>query len=330
MENIIKKLFVKSYKHLISLKWMTLHIGKIKLSSPLLLAPMVDVTDIAYRILCRKYGASLAYTEMLNIGAILHENEKTKRMLITSSEDRPLGIQITAPKVDDFKKVIPYIKEYDLVDINCGCPSIRITDNASGSYLLKTPLKIASYIKVLKSSGYSVTAKIRLGYKKNNVLKIAKIIEKAGADAITIHARLSHESYKTPADWLWIKEVKKALKIPVIGNGDVNSGESAKKMLECADAVMIARAAIGNPLIFRNILHYLKTGQELQTTKHERLNSFLEYLQLAEKHKVIELPRIKSLGGYFLSDFPNSSKARASFMQLKTLDEMKKFIKKLI
>jgi tRNA-dihydrouridine synthase len=170
---------------------------------------MVDVTDLPYRLICRRAGAAMAYTEMLNIGAILHENKKTLNMLKTSREDSPSGIQITGPRVTDFKKVVPYLKKFEIVDINCGCPSIRIMDNASGSYLLKTPLKIARYIEVLKDAGYIATAKIRLGFKKNNVLTVAKAVEKAGADALTLHARLSHESYKVPAQWKWIADVKR-------------------------------------------------------------------------------------------------------------------------
>ena len=290
---------------------------------------MVDVTDLAYRSICREQGAALAYTEMINIGAILHENPKTSRMLRTSAHDRPVGIQITGPTITDFKKVIPHLKPFDLVDINCGCPSVRIMDNASGSYLLKTPLKIARYIRILKDAGYTTTAKIRLGFKKNNVLTVAKAVEKAGADAITLHARMAHDSYNVPADWKWIKQLKHELGIPVIGNGDVSSGHSAAQMLENADAVMVARAAIGNPLIFRNIQHYLKTGKEIETSKPERLQSFLQYLALAEKHDIVELPRIKSLGGYFLAGFPGASQARQQFMQLKTLEEMRAFIKSI-
>lgn len=301
---------------------MTLSLGSIKLKNQLFLAPMVDVTDIAYRELCREQGAAMAYTEMINIGAILHENAKTLKMLKTSESDYPVGIQITGPTITEFKKVIPYLKDYDLVDINCGCPSIRIMDNASGSYLLKTPMKIAKYISILKSAGYTVTAKIRLGFKKNNVLAIAKAIEQAGADAITIHARMAHDSYKIPADWKWIKEVKSKLSIPVIGNGDIDSGKKAADMLKMADGCMIARAAIGNPHIFRNIIHYLKTGNEIQTTKEERIHAFKRYIELAEKYGVVELSRVKSLGGHFLSGFNDASKARAELMKGKSVKEI--------
>lgn len=305
-------------------------IGPIKLKNPLLLAPMVDVTDLPYRFLCRKAGAAMAYTEMLNIGSILHTNQKTLNAIKTNHEDTPSGVQITAPRVSDFKKVIPHLKSFDIVDINCGCPSIRITDNASGSYLLKTPHKIARYIQVLKEAGYTTTAKIRLGFKKNNVLKVAKVLEKAGADALTLHARLSTHSYKIPAEWKWFSEVKKNVSIPVIGNGDVDSGKKAAAMLDLVDGCMIARAAIGDPLIFSRVLYYLKTGNEPEVDYKKNLEQFLVYLELAKKYEVIELPRIKFLGSNFLRGFEGAAAARAQFMQIKSTEEAQSFVQKLL
>ncbi len=307
-----------------------LKIGNIKLENRVFLAPMVDVTDLPYRLICRKAGAGMAYTEMINIGAILHENKKTLNMLKTNEQDKPSGVQITAPKVEDFQAVTGYLKKFDIVDINCGCPSIRITDNASGSYLLKTPLKIAKYIQVLKKAGYIVTAKIRLGFKKNNVLAVAKLIEKAGADALTLHSRMSYDSYKVPADWKWIGEVKAKLKIPVIGNGDVDSGKKAAEMLKLCDGVMVARAAIGDPHIFERINHYLETGEEIERDFKKNIQYFSEYLELAEKLDVVELPRIKSLGGYFLRGFDGAARLRNEFMQLKTFEDVKEFVGKLL
>ncbi len=307
-----------------------LKIGNVSLKNRIFLAPMVDVTDLPYRIICRKAGAGMAFTEMLNIGSILHENRKTRNMLKTSGDDKPSGVQITAPKVEDFKNVTGYLREFDIVDINCGCPSIRIMDNASGSYLLKTPIKIASYIRVLKKAGYIVTAKIRLGFKKNNVLVVAKAIQDAGADAITLHSRMSYDSYKVPADWKWIAEIKKKLKIPVIGNGDVDSGKKASEMLKLCDGVMIARAAIGDPHIFTRVLHYLNTGKEIERDFNVNMKYFKEYLVLAEKLDVIDIPRIKSLGGNFLRGVDGAAAKRAEFMQLKTLEDVKNFVEKLL
>ena len=306
-----------------------LQIGKLKLKNPLILAPMLDVTDLPYRLICRKAGASLAYTEMLNAQAILHENKKTKQMMQTCKEDSPLGIQVTGNDVSDFKKLIPYLKKYDLVDINCGCPSDRIISNNSGSCLLKTPRKIAKIIKFLKSQKLIVTAKIRLGFEKNNVLEIAKAIEKAGADAITIHCRLASQGYDIPADWNWIAKVKKEIKIPVIANGDIFTGKDAKEALKIADAIMIGRAAIGNPLIFKEISDYLKTGKETKASFKERIDYFKKYLYLSKKYEIIDVPRIKYLGCNFIKNTDGASKLRNKLMQLKTFEEIRDFVDNL-
>lgn len=293
---------------------------------------MVDVTDLPYRIICREQGAAMAYTEMLNVGAILHENKKTQDMLKTSRDDKPSGVQITGPRVSEFKKVVPYLRSFDLVDINCGCPSIRITDNASGSYLLKTPYKIASYIRVLKDAGYTTTAKIRLGFKKNNVMRVAKMVEQAGADALTVHARLSTDSYKVAADWNWLAAIKKEVGIPVIGNGDVHDGASAVRMLDVCDGAMVARAAIGDPRIFSRILYYTKTGKEKDKKDDvtPNLKLFEQYLNFAKKHDVLDMARVKLLGGHFIAGFNGAAAKRAAFMKVKTIEEAKAFVLNLL
>lgn len=305
----------------------SLTIGNIKLKNPLLLSPMVDVTDLPYRLICRKAGAAMAYTEMLYISAILHENKKTKDLMKTSKEDKPVGIQITGNSPEEFERVIPYVKNYDLVDINCGCPSIRITGNQAGSYLLKHPKKIGKMISILKNAGLTVTAKIRLGFKKNNVMQVAKAVEKAGADALILHARLAIHGRSVPADWSWIKKVKNNIGIPLIGNGDVFNGKDAEKMIEIADGAMIARAAIGDPLIFKRILHYLKTGKEKQFNFKKNIISFKEYLKLAKKFDVVDIPRIKYLGTHFIKNIEGAAKMREHFMKLKDINEIEEFLK---
>lgn len=308
----------------------SINIGKIKLKGRLFLAPMVDVTDIAYREICRKAGANMAYTEMLYVDAITHENDNTKKLMKKGKKDKPLGIQITGNNIEEFRKVIPYLKDYDLVDLNCGCPSIRITGNEAGSYLLKNPEKICNIVRLLKKEGFIVTVKIRLGFDNNNVMQISKMIEEAGADALTIHARLGINSNKIPADWSWISKVKKELKIPVIGNGDVKDGKSASEMLKICDGAMVARAAIGDPTIFERINYYLKTGKEKPIDYKKNIKLFLEYLKLVKKYEIIDVPRIKYLGANFLKNFSGSSKYRNELHQLKNYDEIVEFVKRLI
>lgn len=313
-----------------------LKIGNIRLKNPLVLAPMLDITNLPYRLVCRKAGASLAYTEMINVPAILHENEKTKAMMKTCEEDSPLGIQITGNNLKEFEKVVPYLKKsgYDLIDLNCGCPSERITENESGSCLLMQPEKIAKMIKILRKANLPVTAKIRLGFKKNNVLETARTIQKAGADAITVHARLASQGYDIPADWNWIKKVKQSVKIPVIGNGDIITPQKAEEMLEQTgcDGVMIARGAIGDPLIFERTLHYLKTKKAESFNFKKNIKSFQEYLKLSEKYKLgkINFVNIKHLGCKFIKNIEGASKLRNELMQLKNFDEIKSFFKKRV
>jgi len=231
--------------------------------------------------------------------------------------------------VSEFEHVVPYLEPYDIVDINCGCPSIRITENGSGSFLLRNPEKIANMVRVLKNAGLTTTAKIRLGFKKNNVLKVAKSIEKAGADAITVHSRLAHHGSNVPANWEWIKKVKESAGIPVIGNGDVRDGESAEEMLEIADGAMIARASIGDPLVFERILHYLKTGKEKPFDQRKNMKVFLEYLSLEKKMGYTEVGKLKRVGSKFLRGFAGAAKARDELMKKRTLAEVTSFAKNL-
>lgn len=307
----------------------SLKINSIKIKNRLFLSPMVDVTDLPYRLVCKKAGAAMTYTEMLYADAITHENDKTKKLMETIKEESPVGIQITGNKIEEIKACLPYLKEYDLVDINCGCPSIRIVGSKAGSFLLKNPEKIAEMIKILKSAGLTVTAKIRLGFDNNSVLSIAKIIEKAGADALTIHARLATHSNKIPADWTWIAKAKKELKIPVIGNGDVTNPKQAEEMLKIADGVMIARAAIGDPDIFARCISYMKTGEIIEKSFKRNLPYLKLYIKYCKKYKFNQLHRIRNIVGNFFSGFPGAAKLRQELQSLSSMKEIEEMIKKI-
>ena len=303
-----------------------LKIKNLILKNPLILAPMLEITNLPYRILCRKAGASLAYTEMIYTNQLLHKN---KEMLKIPKEDKPLGIQITGSSVDEFKKILPFLKNYDLIDVNCGCPATKIIGTKAGAYLLRNPEKIAEIIKILKTTGKPVTAKIRLGFNKNNAIEIAKAIEKAGADAITVHARKSNDAYSVPADWNEIKKIKSILKIPVIGNGDIFTPQDCEKMLEICDGAMIGRAAIGDPLIFKRILIYLEKGKVITPSFEENIKQFQIYLKLCKKYKIINLQQIKQLGSHFIKCFNGAPRKRDEFMKTKTLKEIEEFISRL-
>jgi len=336
-------------------------IGKLKLANPFILAPMVDVTDCAYRKLCRESGASLAYTEMIYIDAILHENRKTKLLMKKYPNEKPVGLQITGNGIEEFKEFVKSgkWKEFDLIDLNCGCPSLRITGNEAGSYLLKNPSKICEMVKILKKTGKPVSVKIRLGFKKNNVMEVAREVERAGADALTVHGRLAVDGRNVPANWKWIKKVKEALKIPVIGNGDVFSLDDAKRMMQESgcDGVMIARGAIGNPGIFQivdgginaiptalngNVKNQsllrrssvaksgdsgVKDGSDVK----ERLGMLMKYLKYQKEFfgKDVDIGRVKYVGGKFLKGMEGAALRREQFSKCKSIVEMEKLVREI-
>lgn len=309
----------------------SLKIGNIKIKNPLFLAPMVDITDLAYRLICRNAGASMAYTEMLYTNAILHRNPKTLSLMKTCKEDKPVGIQITGSSIKEFQQLTKtnYLKKYSLVDLNCGCPSIKITGNKAGSYLLNNPDKISEIIKILKTSNKPVTAKIRLGFKKNNVISITKKLEKAGADALTLHPRLAIHGRSIPADHKETKRLREKIGIPLIANGDIFTPEKAEELLDIADAIMIARGAIGNPLIFKQILHYLKTGKKIETTQTQRLTQFQSYLILTKKHKLENFQRAKYLASNFIRNSKSASLIRQKISKTTSILELKNLIKEV-
>jgi len=312
-----------------------LKIGNISFKNNLFLAPMLDVTNMPYRLICRKNGAAMAYIEMITSEELFHTKDNANKKTITNKEDKPLGIQITARDVKDIKKILPmlekgYEKEFNLIDLNCGCPADKTFKQGFGCFLLNFPEKIKKIIFLLKDNGFTTTAKIRLGFKSNNVLKVSKLIEKAGADAITIHSRLANQDYSVPADWNQIKKVKKQISIPIIGNGDIFSGKDAEKMLEIADFAMIGRAAIGNPLIFDEILYYLRTGKEKEFNFKQNLRQFKEYLSFSQKYNLFDMKKTKFLGVNFIKNIDGASKLRQEFMLLKNQDEINSFITKLL
>lgn len=270
-----------------------LKIGYKKLSGNVLLAPMAGVTDKAFRLITKPFGPALMYTEMVSGKGLMYKNKKTEVLLEVLDEEKPTAAQIFGHEPEVMAKIAEgaLMHGAEFIDINMGCPAPKIVNNGDGSALMKAPLLAAEIIKAVKSAvDVPVTVKFRMGWdeKSINAVEFAKRAEAAGADAVTVHGRTRAQFYSGSADLDIIRDVKKAVSIPVIGNGDIVSGMSAKRMLDYTgcDGIMVGRAAEGNPWVFREINHYLETGEPLPLpTLNERCETAKRHLELLIEFK---------------------------------------------
>jgi tRNA-dihydrouridine synthase B len=303
-----------------------------KLKSKVILAPMHGITNIAFRYMCKKYGAGLTYTELTSANALACDSKETKQLIKTCNSEKPVAIQLFSENIENLVKSAKAVeKRFSIIDLNLGCPSKKIMEQGSGAALLKQKEKIGIIVKTISSNiKKPLTVKIRSGFGKNvNALEIGNICEKNGASALTIHARTVEQGYSGSADWSLIKKLKENLKIPVIGNGDIKNCLDAKKMLESTgcDYVMVGRAAIGNPFIFKQINEYLKSGKVLKNqTKDEKVKDYLKYIRLCKKFEIFSLSDAKIKAQEFTKGFPKSSKLRMSINNTKSWEEIKKLI----
>ena len=309
-----------------------LKIGNVKLENNILLAPMAGVTDLSFRKICKKYGKpGLVCTEMISSKGLFYNDKKTEQFLDLKEEKRPIAIQIfgSDPEVmgKAAKKVEPYA---DIIDINMGCPAPKVVKNGDGSKLLLNLDLLEKIVKkVVESTKKPVTVKIRKGWNNENVVavEVARIIEKAGASGITIHGRTREEYYSGQVDLDIIKGVKEAVKIPVIGNGDVKTAEDARKMFEYTgvDGIMIGRGILGEPWKIENIIQELANGQKpLEKTPMEKLNIIKEHIELeiADKGEYIGIREMRKHICWYLKNLPNSSQVRQSVNQLESTEEV--------
>ena len=273
---------------------MSMKIGDFQFAEPVFLAPMAGVTDTAYRIIAHDMGCPLCYAEMVSSQGIHFKNERTLSMLQSEAAERPLAMQIFANSPEMAAEAAAYVEALgctDILDFNMGCPAPKIVKNNEGSALMLDPAKAFAILQAIrKAVKMPFTVKMRKGWDDEhvNVVEMAKLAEAAGADAIAVHGRTREQFYRDKADWEIIAKVKKSVKIPVIANGDVRSCADLKAILEVtgADGVMVGRAAQGNPWIFKQLTHFLRTGEELPgPTMAERAEVILRHLDLLLKYK---------------------------------------------
>ena len=313
-----------------------LNIGNVKLKNNIILAPMAGVTDLPFRIIAEKFNPGLVYTEMVSSKALFHGDEKTKNLLKTDGEKRPISMQIFGSDTESMGYATKYVSNIaDIIDINMGCPAPKVVKNGDGSRLLLDLNKAEEIIKsVVSNATVPVTLKFRKGWDKENIVAcdIAKIAEKCGISAITIHGRTRNEFYGGKADLEIIKKVKESVKIPVIGNGDIVDEESAKFMFEYTgvDGIMIGRGAMGNPWIFEQIQYYLKTGEKMpKPTNQEKYRILVEHIELdiKEKGEKVALNEMRKHIAWYTKNMKDSSSFRNEINHIDNKEKLMETVK---
>lgn len=313
-------------------------IGNIELKNNVVLAPMAGVCNSAFRRIIKEMGCGLLYAEMVSDKAICYENEKTHDMLYMTENERPIAQQIFGSDKESFVKAAKIIEEKmkpDIIDINMGCPVPKVALRAqAGSALLKDPKKVYEIVKAVKEAvKVPVTIKIRSGWDKGsiNAVEIAKMAEKAGCDAITVHPRTRSQGYSGLADWGIIKKVKESVSIPVIGNGDITDIYSAKKMIDetGCDAIMIGRGVLGNPHLIKEIICYLESGIVIEKqTPIEKMDTCLKHFNylLEIKSEKIAVLEMRTHAAWYLKGLPNGVAIKKQIYSIKTKEEFIKLI----
>ena len=309
-----------------------MRIDDVVLENEVFLAPMAGVTDLAFRLICKEYGSGLLYTEMINAKALCYDDEKTKGMLKIEEEEHPVAVQIFGSEPEFIAGATEILNEHsnEILDINMGCPAPKVVKNGDGSALMKTPELAAKVIEAAaKKSKKPVTVKFRKGWDEDsiNAVEFAKMAEASGAQAITIHGRTRAQYYSGTADRDIIEEIKNAVKIPVIGNGDIVTIEDAiniRKKTGC-DAIMIGRGAQGNPWIFNRINHYMKTGEILpEPTAEEKIRTAIKHFNLAIKEdgEYVAVREMRKHLGWYLKGMKKSARLRDEINKLESADEV--------
>ena len=313
-----------------------LKIGNVELKNPYILAPMAGVTDLPFRLLCKEQGAGLLCMEMISAKAIQYNNRNTKALLEIHPDEEPVSLQLFGSDPEVISEIAKRIEElpFAILDINMGCPVPKIVRNGEGSALMNQPKLVHEIVsKTVKAIQKPVTVKIRKGFNDEsiNAVEIAKIIEDAGAAAVAVHGRTREQYYSGKADWDIIRQVKEAVSIPVIGNGDVVSGESALAMMHetGCDGVMIGRGAQGNPWIFSELVEYEKTGVMPERPSNEELKDMMlrhARLQIQYKGEYLGIREMRKHVSWYTTGLKNSAKLRGEINAVESYEELLKLL----
>ncbi len=315
-------------------------IGGVKTDNAVILAPMAGVTNPPFRKIAKRLGAGLVCAEMVSDKALVYKSSKTKKMLQVVPDEHPVSLQLVGNDLETMVQAAEMVMQgtnADIIDINMGCPVLKIYKNGSGAALARDPGYAAKIVEaIVKRVDRPVTVKFRKGWDDDNInaVQVAKAVESAGAQAVTVHGRTAKQLYSGYADWSIIREVKGAVSIPVIGNGDVLSPQDAENMLleTGCDGVMIGRGALGNPWIFREIAHYLETGEMLdEPTQKERMQVAIEHLYLLaeEKGEYIGVREMRKHAGWYVKGAREAARWRGIINTVENVAEMEGILTKI-
>lgn len=317
-----------------------MQIGNVTLSNNILLSPMAGVTDMAFRVLCKRQGCGLTYTEMVSAKGLYYNNENTEVLLEIAEEEKPAAVQVfgSEPEIVAMAAREAAARDAAIIDINMGCPTPKIVKNGDGSALMRNPKLVRNIIRsTVNSVNVPVTIKTRKGWDENsvNAVEIASIAAEEGAAAVAVHGRTREQFYSGDADWDIIKQVKRAVNIPVIGNGDVQTPQDAKRMLEetGCDGIMIGRGAQGNPWIFKRTIEYLKSGKLLpEPSFEERIEMIICHMNMIIelKGETVGVKEMRKHAAWYLKGMPGAAKVRTEIYKHTTASQIEKTLKEYL